>query len=104
MHKTMNIWLLIAVCACVAVVFFWYNGTLSDSIQELDSAYNDAKVRLTEMQGQQAELESMVDTVGTDAFIENQARTMYGYIMPDEIRFVIDNPEALYGTEEIPSP
>lgn len=28
---------------------------------------------------------------------------MYGYMMPDEIRFVITNPEALYGEDEIPS-
>lgn len=45
----------------------------------------------------------MLDTVGSDSFIENQARTMYGYMMPDEIRFVITNPEALYGDDEIPS-
>lgn len=104
MHKTMNIWVLIVACACVLVGFFWYNSTLTNSLDELDTTYNDAKVRLTEAQGQRSELESMVGTVGTDAFIENQARTLYGYIMPDEIRFVIDNPEALYGTEEIPSP
>ena len=26
-----------------------------------------------------------------------------GYMMPDEIRFVITNPEALYGEDDIPS-
>ena len=58
---------------------------------------------LTELQGEQADLKTQLETVGTAAFIENQARTMYGYMMPDEIRFVITNPEALYGEDEIPS-
>ena len=61
------------------------------------------QMRLTELQGEQADLKTQLETVGTDAFIENQARTMYGYMMPDEIRFVITNPEALYGEDEIPS-
>ena len=58
---------------------------------------------VTQLQGDQADLKTQLETVGTDAFIENQARTMYGYMMPDEIRFVITNPEALYGEDEIPS-
>lgn len=29
MRKTMNIWVLIAMSACVLVAFFWYSGTLS---------------------------------------------------------------------------
>ena len=104
MHRTMNIWVLVIACACIMAGFFWYNSTLSDTLGELDAAYNDSKVRLSELQGEQTELKEMIETVGTDAFIENQARTLYGYMMPDEIRFVITNPEALYGDEEIPSP
>lgn len=103
MRKTMNIWILIGVSACVLVAFFWYSGTLSRSIDDLNSTYDDAQMRLSELQGKQAELKDMLDTVGSDSFIENQARTMYGYMMPDEIRFVITNPEALYGDDEIPS-
>jgi len=100
----MNVWLLVALCACVLTGFLWYNQTLTSDLEELNATTSNAKLRLTQLQGQQAELESQVQTVGTDAFIENQARTLYGYIMPDEVRFVIDNPEALYGDEPIPSP
>jgi len=103
MRKTMNIWVVIVVCACVLVGFFWFNNNLSSSLNDLDSIYNDTKVRLSDLQAEQASLETQLETIGTDAFIENQARTMYGYMMPDEIRFVITNPEALYGDEEIPS-
>ena len=103
MRKTMNIWVLIGISACVLIAFFWYSGSLSRSIDDLNDRYDQAQMRLAELQGKQADLKDELETVGTDAFIENQARTMYGYMMPDEIRFVITNPEALYGDEEIPS-
>ena len=104
MRKTMNIWVLIALCTCVLIGFFWYNHSLTESLDEINAMHDANQVRLAQMQGEQADLEAMLDTVGTDAFIENQARTIYKYMMPDEIRFTIDNPEALYGTEEMPSP
>lgn len=103
MRRTMSIWVVIAACACIVAGFFWYNNSLTDTIQELDAAYDDGKVRLAELQEEQTNLNEMLEAAGTDAFIENQARTLYGYMMPDEIRFVITNPEVLYGDEEIPS-
>lgn len=103
MRKTINVWALIVLAACIMGGFFWYSGTLNASIVELNNAYDQSKVRLAELQNEQATLKATLETAGTDAFIENQARTMYGYMMPDEIRFVITNPEALYGDEEIPS-
>lgn len=103
MRKTMSLWVLVAVSACILISFFWYNNTLSKTVSELEATYGTHAVRLTELQAEQAKLQSDLQLVGTDSFIENQARTMYGYMMPDEIRFVITNPEALYGDEGIPS-
>ena len=59
--------------------------------------------RLAELQNDQAALKDTLASVGSDAYIENQARTVYGYMMPDEIRLVISNPETLYGEEGVPS-
>ena len=80
MRKTMNIWVLIAMSACVLVAFFWYSGTLSQTIDELNDTYDQTQMRLTQLQGDQADLKTQLETVGTDAFIENQARTMYRYM------------------------
>ena len=104
MRKTMNIWVLIAVCACVLIGFFWCSHSLTEDLRDVKAQQDSKQVTLAQLQGQQADLEEKLDTVGTDAFMENQARTIYKYMMPDEIRFEIDNPEALYGTEEMPSP
>ena len=45
----------------------------------------------------------MLASGGTEAFIENQARTKHYYMMPDEIRFVIEGLET-ENDEEMPSP
>ena len=47
MRKTMNIWVLIAMSACVLVAFFWYSGTLSQAIDELNDTYDQTQMRLT---------------------------------------------------------
>ena len=96
MRKTVNIWVLIGLLFCVLVAFFCMSASLSQAIGELDDAYDLSKARLAELQNDQA-------SVGSDAYIESQARTVYGYMMPDEIRLVISNPETLYGEEGVPS-
>ena len=103
MRKTMNVWVLIGISVCVLVAFFWYSGTLNTTIQELNATYEAGSLRLASLKDQRTELKATLDMVGTDAFIEEQARNMYCYMMPDEIRFVITNRDALYGDEEISS-
>lgn len=103
MHRTMRLWVLIGVSACLIICFAVYSSGLRKSTDELNAMYEAGKLRLTSLQNEQADLKTMLDLAGTDAFIENQARTLYGYMMPDEIRFVITNPEALYGDGKVPS-
>lgn len=100
----MNIWVVIVVCACIMVAFLGYSSSLSDTLEELNAAHDDSQLRLSALQNEQAELQETIAVADTDAFIENQARTKHGYMMPDEIRFVISDPEVLYGDEEVPSP
>lgn len=99
MRKTMNALVVIAIAACMLIGFWVLSGSYATTIDELNEACDQGRLRLAELENEQAELKTMVETVGTDAFIENQARTLYGYMMPDEIRFVITNPQVLYGNE-----
>ena len=48
---------------------------------------------------QQNRLRSEVAILDTDDYIIAKARQLYGYMMPNELLFVIKNPEALYGDE-----
>ena len=38
MRRTMNVWFLVVLCACVLVGFLWYNQSLSDDLEELNAA------------------------------------------------------------------
>lgn len=48
---------------------------------------------------QQNKLKNEVAILNTDDYIIAKARQLYGYMMPNELLFVIKNPEALYGDE-----
>ena len=104
MRRTLNIWWVIAAFACVLVAFFIYSSKLSATIDEMQNVIEEGSMRLTALQAENAELEAVLKSAGTDAFIENQARNEYDYMMPDEIRFVITTSEDTYAKEEIPSP
>lgn len=106
MRRTVNIWWLIAVIACVFVAFFWYSSKLSETIEELQDTVEQGNVRLAALQAENAQLEAELKTADTDAFVENQARNEYGYMMPDEIRFVITgtDTEENQNEAEVPSP
>ena len=112
MHRTMNLWVIVAVFACILIGFFWVSGTLTDSLDELKSVSDGNAARISNLENEQTTLEATLASAGTEAFIENQARTQYGYMMPDEIRFMISGLEMEENAEaetdsalvEMPSP
>ncbi len=104
MRKSISIWPVCALLACMLAAFLWSSSQLTGSIQNVEEKYNQTRVKLTQLQNEQTGLKETLEMVDTEAFIENQARTMYGYMRPDEIRFVITNPEVLYGSEGAPAP
>lgn len=103
MRRGVSIWPVMAILGCLLVAFIWSGGQLRQSIQEVDQKYEQNSQRLRQLQNDQVALKELLEASGTKAFIENQARTEYGFMKPDEIRFVITNPEALYGTEGVPA-
>jgi cell division protein FtsB len=102
MRRSIRVWPVLAILACMLVAFLWSSGQVTGAINQVDDKYNQSRVKLTQLQNEQAALKETLDLVGTEAFIEDRARS-YGYMKPDEIRFVITNPEVLYGTENIPA-
>ena len=103
MRRTVNIWWVIGIAACVIAVFFWYTSQLSETIDELQAAVEQDQASLTALQAKNAELEAILKIADTDAFIESQAREK-GFMMPDEIRFVITGSDAEYVPQETEVP
>lgn len=104
MRKSVSMWVTVIIAVVVIVGFFCISTRLVSTTDELSKTLSANNLRLSDLQGEQTELNNTLKTVGTDAFIEQQARTLYGYMMPDEIRFVLSNPEILEIQDQIPSP
>ena len=106
MRRTINIGWLALVTACLLVAFYTYSHRMSATLAELSAIVDEGNIRLLELQAKNAELEARLKTVGTDAFVEEQARNVYDYMTPNEIRFIITGAgEKVDETEAgIPSP
>ena len=102
MKKTMNLWTLLIVLFLILGVFFYLNNRLSDKIDSLQGDYYQVNSELSEVQNEQTDLQAELDSTSSDSYIENKARSEYGYMQKDEIRLVIENPEVLYEDGVVP--
>jgi cell division protein FtsB len=89
---------LFVVLAAVGITFAAANSHIQSSILNIAKQESQRRIQLSEVQSEKLKLEAELSVAGTDAYIENEARTRYGYLKPGELRFVITNPEALYST------
>lgn len=72
-------------------------------INEVNASTSALEVRVTDLRierdrlfRQYSRLESELEVIDTDDYIIAKARQLYGYMMPDEMLFIIKNPEVLY--------
>jgi cell division protein FtsB len=88
----------ILVVIVIAFTFLFFHK--KNAMKELDERYIEALSYHQYLENRENKLQATLAAMGTDAFIENLARTLYGYMKSDELRFVITNPEELYGTQD----
>ena len=88
--------------ALVVIVFGVINIGLNRSIATLNRQVDEGSLLVAEKQKEVAELANRLQLASTDSFIANEARTRYGFLAPGEIRFVVTNPELLWGEEGPP--
>ena len=69
---------------------------LNDDIQVLEDTARETRLELLRVNTEKSDLQQELAIKDTDQYIREKARTLYGYLMPGEIRFVVVNPEALY--------
>jgi len=99
MRRRVGLVPVLAVLACLTIAFLWVSSKLDNSLADVNQQYQQAVASSNMLETEQNTLKTTLASANTDAFVENQARTLYDYMKPDEIRFVITNPEALYGTD-----
>jgi cell division protein FtsB len=92
------------VFAVIVIAFSFLFINQQSTIKTLDQRYTEALSYHQYMENRKSSLQETLGDLDTDAFIENIARTKYGYMKSDELRFVITNPEVLYGTQVSTTP
>lgn len=100
MRRRVRLLPIVIVLACVSIAFFWASSRLDEQISETNQDYQQALADGNTLETTQNDLKSTLSTVSSDSYIENQARNVYDYMKEDEIRIVITNPDALYGTDD----
>ena len=95
-RRRMGYLTLLVLLALVGVAFSVGNHRIQATTQRLAKEEDQSRLELAALKNQKQDLETELSAAGTDAYIENQARTRYGYLKPGELRFVITNPETLY--------
>ncbi len=99
MRRKIGLTPLIVTIGLLMIGFFWVSSQLVTNIQETDTLYQQAVSVNNTLETSQNDLQALLASANSEAFIETQARTLYDYMKPDELRIVITNPEVLYGTD-----
>ncbi len=97
------LWLL-AVLLVFVVSYFFISNKINKKLIAMARQESEYQVRILELAKEEKNLLEQISLSQTDAFIENEARTKYGYLKPGEMRFEILNPEALYEDDVISPP
>ncbi|MBR6184655.1 MAG: septum formation initiator family protein [Clostridia bacterium] len=75
---------------------------LDQEIAVLEDTVREVRLQQVAVEAEKSEMQKEIAMKDTQSYIQEKARTLYGYVYPNEIRFVVVNPEALYD-QEIPA-
>lgn len=84
----------IAACGMIAM------NRLDGDIAVLQDVAKETRIRQLQLDAQKSDMIQEINNMDSDSYIIEKARSLYGYLMPGEIRFVVTNPESLYDTPE----
>jgi cell division protein FtsB len=70
-----------------------------NDIAMLQDTAKETRLKQVEVESERSALQYELSIADTPDYIAEKARTLYGYLLPGEIRFKVTNPEALYGEE-----
>lgn len=72
---------------------------LDEDIRVRQDQAREVRLRQLEVEEINSNMKQEIAQKDKDSYIMEMARRYYGYLVPGEIRFVVVNPESLYGQE-----
>lgn len=103
MRKPISWALVVVCCAALMIAVLSYRNWIEEQIVLLGGEEATLTVTLSQRRAESEELRLQIKRAGTDADIEEKARSEYGYMKEGELRFEFTNPELLdaYTDEEM---
>jgi cell division protein FtsB len=84
------------VCAMLGVYFAVTAAQGAIRNDRIDDARQAAQRDVAELRDQKAYLEAIVAYVGSDEYVEQEARRQLGFVRPGEVAFVVVSPEPVH--------
>ena len=101
-HRRVPIlWVVCPIFVIVMIGYLWIDQINSD-IDSLKVTVTELNIASTLLERERDALNAEVKNADTDEYIISKARQLYGYMMPNELLFIIKNPEALTSGIEPP--
>ena len=91
--------LVVAAFTIIAVTLVCLNN-LNDDIVYLEDMTRKTRLEQIALEAEKSALQQELSIKDTDAYIMSTARSLYGYLMPGEIRFQVTNIDDLYTEPE----
>lgn len=90
---------LVAALTLIAVTLVCLNN-LDEDIVYLEDLERKTRLEQIALENEKSALQQEISIKDTDAYIMSTARSLYGYLMPGEIRFQVTNISDLYTEPE----
>lgn len=95
------LWVICPIFVIVMIGYLWIDQ-INNDISDLKVTVTELNIASTLLERERDALISEVKNADTDEYIISKARQLYGYMMPNELLFIIKNPEALTTGNEPP--
>ena len=100
MNRTMNIKGFLVILGVLLALFLIFHSMLRGTVDEKAEKEKELRVRLTQLEEENKNLNAQINEVGTTEYIMTSAVKNYAYVKKDAIRFEFTNPDALYAYSE----
>lgn len=75
---------------------------LDQEIAVLEDTAREVRLAQVAVESEKSDMQKEIAMKDSQNYIREKARTLYGYVYPNEIRFVVVNPEVLYDADGAP--
>ncbi len=102
MRRTIKVFYVAVIAFVITAAGLMLINRLDQDIGYLDQEARETRLKKVAVAAKQSDMQKELSMKDTAAYIKETARSLYGYLMPGEILFVVENPEALYPEGEAP--